>query len=973
MSGSDAAPPGTAGTAPVVIDPSRFDAVIFTAGVVRGPDAVVRPLLRALRRRGVRTAVVSTAPGLAVDLALAGLDELVDVQVDTVGPLRARRDPGALDLCSEALRLLSAPPARIALLGDDARVLRRAGALGLGMVVPMGTETPGPRRALPGAPPGDALAAVVVGPLTGNGRQPAGEADRWWLHFGGLDLADEPRREALCTVGNGYLASRGAAPEHGAAGGHYPGTYLAGIYNRLVTEVTGTALEHEELVNVPNWLPFTFRLGDGSPWFGEAGWDAIDHDQWLDMRHAILHRTTRVRDGEGHVVRVAQRRLASMADPHVLALETTLVAENWSGELEIRSAIDGDVRNAGVPAYRGLADRHLSVVRTDTADDGIDVLVAETVQSRARIAVAARCRCRPARAVLHDDHHPAARRIDHELVVHVSRGEPVVVEKVAGVHTSRDPAISECALAATAAVARAGSFEQLAEAHREAWSRLWSRWDVWVDAHGRMPTVVVLHLLHLLQSVSPHTGELDAGIPARGLHGEAYRGHVFWDELFVFPLLNFRFPALSRSLLRYRHRRLPEARRLAATAGYRGAMFPWQSGTSGREETPSQYFNPLSGHWIPDHSHLQRHVSLAIAHNVWSYFQVTGDLDAMVEFGGELMIEIARFWASAAHYDAVTDRFDITGVMGPDEFHDGPLEHPGAGLTNNAYTNVMAAWTLWRARQLVQRLDGRGGRRLFERLDLRPEELDEWEEVGTKLRIPFDRSGRIAQFDGYEDLEELNGARQRARYGEGGRLDLVLEAAGDTPNRYKMTKQADVLMLFFMLTAEELVEVLDRLGYDFDPASIPETVDYYLARTSNGSTLSRVVNAWVLARTDRRASWRLLLDALSSDIDDIQGGTTGEGIHLGAMAGTIDLLQRCYVDLDARDDVLHVNPRLPRGLPRLRFAVTYRGHRLDLDVRHSSVRIRARPGTAPPVQVSVREQQFSLGGGEWREVTIDGQ
>ena len=208
--------------------------------------------------------------------------------------------------------------------------------------------------------------------------------------------------------------------------------------------------------------------------------------------------------------------------------------------------------------------------------------------------------------------------------------------------------------------------------------------------------ILNVHVFHLLQTVSKHTIDLDVGVPARGWHGEAYRGHVFWDEVFIFPFLNLHLPDLTRALLQYRYRRLPTARRAAAAAGFEGAMYPWQSGSSGREETQTMHLNPNSGNWLPDNSHLQRHINIAVAYNVWQYFQATGDVEFLAFYGAEMLVEIARFWSSIATYNKALDRFEIRHVMGPDEYHDA---YPGAdepGLHNNAYTNVMVAWLLRR-------------------------------------------------------------------------------------------------------------------------------------------------------------------------------------------------------------------------------------------------------------------------------------
>ncbi len=970
-----------------VIDPAEFDGILFAFDVLTGTEGgplrqregvtpaspevpMTRPavpLLRSLRGVGIRTATAATRRDVALMLASAGIGELVEVVVDGVD---AEVLSGAPDeaVLHEALHRLAIPASRVLFIGGRPRELALARSAGCGHVLGVhhGTAATllqsGADRVV-----SELDEVEVAAPLPGMPERQG--PDRWSLEFQGFDPSDEARREVLCATGNGYLVTRAAAPESTAGRGHYPGTYLAGVYNRLVSNVHGRTMEHEELVNGPNWLPFTFRIKPAD-WFTLEGWSLLEHRLRIDIRHGILHRRTRVQDHLGRATLITQRRFVSMHDPHVAALETTLMAENWSGELEVRSGIDGDITNSGVDSYRQLSGRHLEVHHTEAVDPDSIVLVTETIQSGIRIAVAERLRAGATPATSQRVVRSTPTRIDQQLTVHLERGQPARFEKIVGIFTSRDRAISECSLAAKARARRAGSFEELAAEHRSAWERLWARSALWVDIDGQTPTIVNLHRFHLLQSVSPHTARLDAGVTARGLHGEAYRGHVFWDELFVFPLLNFRFPELTRSLLQYRYRRLDEARQRARSAGYEGAMFPWQSAATGREETPSQFFNPRSGRWMADHSSRQRHVSLAIAYNVWTYYQATGDTEFLLHFGAELMIEIARFWASIATWNSSRGRYGIEGVMGPDEFHDGPPDGPGAGLANNAYTNVMASWVLWRTRQLVEMLQARDGNRLFERVDLHPRELERWEHVSTRLYVPFSKDGTIAQFEGYEDLAEFDWSDYRRRYGDIGRLDLILEAERDTTNRYKLAKQADALMLFFMLSAEELGEVLNRLGYHFDPTTIPKMIGYYLERTSNGSTLSRVVHAWVLARSDRRASWRVLLDALEADFNDVQGGTTGEGIHLGAMAGTVDILQRCFVDLDARDGVLHLNPRLPEELPRLRFAIDYRGLRLEVDVTHDGVVIRSRPSTASPVRVAVRDQAFELAGGQVRRVPL---
>ncbi len=776
-------------------------------------------------------------------------------------------------------------------------------------------------------------------------------------------------REALCTLGNGYYATRGALELADADGVHYPGTYLAGGYNRLRSEIRGHVVENEDLVNFPNWLPLRFRIEDGD-WVRLDRGSLEAYRQELDLHHGVLYRVLRLRDERGRETTLSTRRLVHIRDPHLAAIEWVLRPENWSGRIEVRSALDGRVTNAGVARYRALDGQHLAGHRTRQVDEETVELTVRTNQSGIEVAEAARLR-------IFADGEPAEaeRRIfrDHGQIaqiaaLHVRRGSEVRIEKVVALHDSRSQAISEPGLEARSAVARAGGFADLLESHERRWAQLWRRFDVALEGADerwseRASMILRLHMFHLLQTISPHVIERDVGVPARGLHGEAYRGHVFWDELFIFPFLNLRLPEITRALLKYRHRRLPEARAAARAAGYRGAMFPWQSGSNGREETQTLHLNPRSGRWTPDHTRLQRHVGSAIAYNVWQYYQVTGDAEFMAHFGVELLVEIARFWASIATYHPASGRYEIRGVVGPDEYH---TAYPGAdepGLANNAYTNVMAVWVLCRALETLAALSPERRRELEEDLGVTERELARWEDISRKMKVAFHDGDIVSQFEGFEKLEELDWEAYRRRYGDIQRLDRILEAEGDTTNRYRCCKQADVLMLFYLFSAEELRELFGRLGYSLEGEAIPRNVEYYTSRTSHGSTLSRVVHAWVLARSDRERSWRLFSEALESDVADIQGGTTAEGVHLGAMAGTVDLVQRGYTGLELRGHVLRLNPALPGELARLRMDVRYRGHSLEIDVRGDAVQVRARECGAECIKIAFGDEEHEIQAG----------
>ncbi|OBF59640.1 trehalose-phosphatase [Mycobacterium sp. 852002-53434_SCH5985345] len=796
-------------------------------------------------------------------------------------------------------------------------------------------------------------------------------SDPWELVYEGYDPAYERLRETLCTVGNGYVATRGCAPEATAAEAHYPGTYVAGVYNTLVDRIAGRTIENESLVNLPNWLSLTFRI-NGGPWFHIDDTELLSYRQTFNLRHATLTRTLRFRDGAGQITAMTQERFASMDQPHLLAMQTTIVAENWSGTVEFRSVLDGNVCNSMVERYRSLSSTHLASTVVDESAADSAILRTETSQSRISIAVAARSTawCDDARAVAQYKIVREAGRGGHDIQVALAVGQSVTLEKVATIFTSRDSAISEPASTAQLHLDSAGRYAELHRQHARAWALLWEQCAIGLtdgtDSADAL-RILRLHSVHLLQTISPHTADLDAGVPARGLHGEAYRGHVFWDALFVAPVLGVRMPNVTRSLVLYRYRRLPEARRAARVAGHLGAMYPWQSGSDGREVSQEMHLNPQSGRWNPDPSGRAHHVGLSIAYDLWQHYQVSGDRQLLVDYGAEMLVEIARFWAGLAKLDETRGRYTIRGVIGPDEFHSG---YPGKeydGIDNNAYTNVMAVWVIMRAMDALDLLPLRDRLDLVAKVDLTADELDRWDRVTRRMFVPF-HDGVISQFEGYAELAELDWEEYRRRYGNIQRLDRILEAENDSVNNYKASKQADALMLFYLLSSDELLALLGRLGYRFAPEQIPETVDYYLKRTSHGSSLSAVVHAWVLTRGNRHHAMKYFVQVLASDVADIQGGTTSEGIHLAAMAGSIDLLQRCFTGLETRDDRLILSPQWPDTLGSIEFPFLYRGQRLHLRVSGRAAELTSEAGNSASVAVECRGRLQQLAPGHTVEV-----
>jgi trehalose/maltose hydrolase-like predicted phosphorylase len=303
--------------------------------------------------------------------------------------------------------------------------------------------------------------------------------------------------------------------------------------------------------------------------------------------------------------------------------------------------------------------------------------------------------------------------------------------------------------------------------------------------------------------------------------------------------------------------------------------------------------------------------------------------------------------------------------MGPDEFHEKYPDSDEEGLRNNAYTNVMVAWLSEIALEVLGLLPERRREALRARIGLTDEEVELWEEMSRKMFVPFHGDGLISQFEGYEELEELDWDHYREKYGNIQRLDRILRAEGDDPDKYKLTKQADAVLLFFLFPEDELKRLLERLGYDYTPEMVRKNVEYYDRRTSHGSTLSFIAHAGILAGIDPESSWERYMVALESDVGDVQGGTTQEGIHMGVMAGTLDLIQRGYLGTDIRNGALHFDPKPVKNLDGLSFPMQFRGTPIEVQLEGNKLAVAAQSDDfGQPIKVRVGDETQEIRPGE---------
>jgi len=915
-----------------------FNDILDRDGVQVYPSTV--DFIHELRKEGIRIGVASSSKNCKPVLETADLLKYFETRVDGVVSaeldLNGKPEP---DIFTTACDNLNVEYHR-AVVVEDAVSGVQAGKKGnFGMVLGVAREDNVKELRLNGA---DIVVTDIeqLGGVKGVDKwfKEGVEEDNWSLRYNDYDPEKERSREALFAVGNGYSGTRGAMEETKANDVHYPGTYIAGLYNRLKSPVGDREIENEDFVNCPNWQYVTFKIENGE-WFNPAEAEIIEINRTLDYRTGLLSKYMIVKDKEGRETRIESRKLSSMNNPHFSAIEYKVTPVNYSGKITLKTELDGNLINDGVERYSSLNQKHIEPLTEKSDKEGLH-LVVQTVTSKIKIAQVANISflindmpipCSP-------EYSTSKANSAAEVQCEIEEGKSFSHTKIVVMYTSKDlddplgQAFEESRLYS--------HFDEIIDKSKKRWEQIWEDIDIKIPSDRASQRLLRMHLYHLMVTASPKNASIDFGIPARGLHGEAYRGHIFWDELYVLPVYYLNLPDVARSVLMYRYRRLNQARDYAKEYNYEGAMFPWQSGSDGREETQVVHLNPVSGEWGADYSSLQRHISAAIGYNIWNYYWYTGDYTFLRNYGAEMFLEICRFWASKCELDKETGRYSIHNVMGPDEFHEKHPDSESGGYTDNAYTNIMVVWLFKRAFQIVDRLRKDNYQEVFHKIRLSEQELQKWEDVTKKMNLIVSDEGIVAQFKGYFELKELDWDDYRKRYDNIHRLDRILKAEGKSPDEYKVAKQADFLMTFYNLDVDEVTHIIKDLGYKLPKDYLKKNFEYYLQRTSHGSTLSRVVHAYLANKIgDDKMSWDLYREALESDYVDIQGGTTGEGIHAGVMGGTVMIALNTYAGLNLQSEHVRLAPKLPHSWKKMTFSIHFKENYYTFEVQESQISV----------------------------------
>ena len=766
--------------------------------------------------------------------------------------------------------------------------------------------------------------------------------DAWVVEEPGLDPERASFYEALFTVGNGRLGTRGSLEE--GHRGQLSGTYLNGVYD-------GHDVPVINLVNVPDWVDTTVFV-DGIRLDVDTC-TVVAHQRVLDLRDGLLTRTTVFEDTAGRRTRLDTVRCASMADRRVCALRIEVTPENHSSEIRIESGINGDRRNLErLPLYpegtvfapetrweKWARARHLRESSRSAEGDAL-YLQMRTIDTGVDLAFAAATTFDP--PPQHSSVRQGSERITEETLHRAAPGETVRMDKIVAICTSRDPdhpaqeTLHDRCRAVLAEHRAAGGFDTIITASRAVWTRLWDDCDCEVVGNTRYTRALRFSVYHLLIAANPEDPTVNIG--ANALSGERYRGHVFWDtEIFMLPFFILTQPDTARALLRYRHHTLDGARANSREYGTGGARYPWESADTGREECPQFTHDGANRFWTREE---EIHVSADVAYGIFRYVEATRDTPFLHDVGAEILFETSRFWADRAEPAREGTGYELRQVMGPDEFH--------SHIDNNAFTNRLAQWHLEQAVSLYDELRGQYPDTLTDvgsRIGLKPEERDRWQEIADGLVAARQSDGVIEQFTGYFERDDVPitewDENNMPRYPKGYH-HFNCETT-------KLLKQPDVVQLIYLLPDE------------FDARTKKANFDYYEARTLHKSSLSPCIHAIIgIEVGDTTRAVQYFERSALVDLTDNQGNTA-EGIHIASAGGTWQILVNGFGGLRILGGRVTLNPWLPRDWDGIRFRLRWRGRpiRVTVDRDHVEVLLGGPDGGTEEIEVSGRSVRMT--------------
>jgi trehalose/maltose hydrolase-like predicted phosphorylase len=746
------------------------------------------------------------------------------------------------------------------------------------------------------------------------------QAPGWVLTHEGYNVLTENAVESRFALGNGFLGMRASRPvSRGPTWvswlgyirwASWPRCYVAGLFDSPNTVPPVPAL-----VPVADWSRVRLVL-DNSPQLLLDG-EFLASVRQLDMRRGILLSDLSYRAHAGITITGGELRLVSLAD-RAVALQLLRLSLDRDG---IDVTLEANFAMAGMGMEPLQLDRDVCAWRTEGSGKAVAMAGSVTLRADGRALV-------PERSFslrwIWRWRSIAGQVLELDRLVTVARSDRVV----------EDPApVATDALARS----RALGWRGVLAAHETAWQQRWDATDIVIEGDDEVQEAVRFAVYHLTSATNPEDECVSVG--ARGLTGDAYFGHVFWDtEIYLLPFYIVVWPEAARALLMYRYHTLPGARAKANAMGYKGALYAWESADTGEETTPERVIGADGEQVDIFTGRMEHHISADVAYAVWQYWRFTGDDAFFLRAGAEILLETARFWASRAVGEA-DDKRHIRHVIGPDEYHE--------DVDDNAFTNVMARWNISRGLEAIEVLRERWpdhAAALREKLALSDDELANWRDAVSRIVSGLDpATGIYEQFAGFHALQPLDLAAYTAR-----KVPIDVVIGRELTRASQVVKQADVVALIALLPDE------------FPGATAKANFRYYEPRCAHGSSLSAGIHALVAARLgETETALRFLRQAAAADLE-LDPNSAG-GIRIAGLGGLWQAIVLGFAGLDLKGDMLGIDPRLPPHWRGLSFRVCWRGRAVALRIAGKSVQARLLEGEGMEMRIAATTVKLAAG------------
>lgn len=743
------------------------------------------------------------------------------------------------------------------------------------------------------------------------------------IEYGSLIPAEYARRETLLHVANGYLGVRGSfeegVPPHLRS---VRGAYINGFFDEAAIHyeerLHGFAATQQSMVNLPDvqGIQLTLAGEDFSCFTG-----SLEHfSQVLDTATGVYIRDITWTSPGGRATRLQFRRLASLVIPQLFLIDLTVEAINWSGPVHIRSTQSGEVRQDSDPEDPRKAAVGRRTLRVDevTLAGGAAEMLLSTLGSALTLASAVGHQA-PAGFSLEAKRESGL--VSWTFQGELAQGRPVVLTKYCVFADSRRHPAPKQDAERLLNLAMEQPFAHWASLQKQALNALMAGAKASISGDNVLNTSLSFSMYSLLMSA----GRDGVGnISSKGLSGEGYEGHYFWDtEVYMFPFFLLTNPEIARALLMSRARMLPGAKAHAREMGHpQGALYAWRTIT-GTE--CSSYFPSGSA---------QYHINADIAHAFLSFWRVTDDLDFMAGHGLEVLVETARLWLDAGHFSG--GQFRIDNVTGPDEYT--------CIVNNNYYTNKATQHHLRGVCQLARALQDQGKFHAPERLGLTQEELEQFQEAADRMFLPFDEAlGICSQDDSFLGKKRLDLSRIPRE-----NFPLLMHYHPLFLYRHQVLKQADTVLSHFLFEEGEPEE------------AIRQSYHYYEAITTHDSSLSPCVHAMMAARIGETAKALAYYESVAAlDLMDTHKNTA-DGIHAANMGGCWMGLVYGFAGLRIGENSLRFRPTLPESWQSYRFRFRWRGSLAEAAVDEKGIRFTLLDG--PAFALSVDGKQVDIAG-----------